>query len=69
METQRIYEDKIMNNHLLSSHNLLGYIDRKLQGVNGQITVDMSPMGNSAGLGLAGHPYEMEQIENLLKAD
>lgn len=33
-ETQKIYEQKIKNNHLLTSHNLLGYIDMKLNNPN-----------------------------------
>ena len=63
-ETQKIYEQKIKNNHLLTSHNLLGYIDMKLNNPNvdqqGEATVDMSQLN---------HPYEMEQIENLNKVD
>jgi len=69
-ETQKMYEEKISNNHLFTSHNLLGYIDKKLAN-NGDVIVDMSSMGNRDGQGLnfASHPYELEQIENLLKVD
>ena len=41
METQKIYEEKIKNNHLLNSHDLLGYIDKKLIN-NGYTFFDMS---------------------------
>lgn len=45
-------------------------MDRKLQN-NGDIFVDMSAMGNLDGSGqnFAGHPYELEQVEGLLKVD
>jgi hypothetical protein len=52
-----------MNNHLLNSHNLLGYIDRKLMSQDGStVYVDMSSMGNRDGEppSIAGHPFEME---------
>mgnify|MGYP000026144660 FL=1 len=70
LEQQKIFEEKILNNQMLTGHNLLGYIDRKLQN-NGEIFVDMSSMGNidGSGLNFAGHPYELEQIEGLLKVD
>ena len=60
METQRIYQEKIQNNPSLSSHNLLGYIDKKLSNPDGEIVIDMSNLQ---------HPYEMTQIENLNKID
>ena len=41
LETQKIYEEKIKNNHLLNSHDLLGYIDKKLVN-NGYTFFDMS---------------------------
>ena len=66
IESQRIYEEKIQNNHLLTSHNLLGYIDKKLATQSGDIFIDMSSM---AGNNMGGHPYELEQIENLNKLD
>lgn len=71
-ETQKAYQEKVLNNHLLNSHNLLGYIDRKLLSADGAtVKVDMSSMGNHIGrpASMAGHPYEHEQIENLLKVD
>ena len=66
VESQKIYEEKIQNNHLLTSHNLLGYIDKKLQSQNGDVFIDMSSMANTD---MGGHPYELEQIENLNKLD
>lgn len=71
-ETQKVYQDKVLNNHLLNSHNLLGYIDRKLMSADGAtFKVDMSSMGNVVGgtPSIAGHPFELEQVENLLKVD
>ncbi len=39
-----MYEDKIMNNQNFQSHDLLGYIDRKLSNPKnaGEIMIDLS---------------------------
>lgn len=55
---QIIYEQKIRTNSLVNSHNLLGYIDRKLMDYNGSIHVDMAQMDQGKG----GNVYELEQI-------
>ena len=50
---------------MLNSHNLLGYIDRKLLDPEGAIHIDMSQMAGGTG----GHPHELDQVENLNKLD
>ena len=63
-ESQKIYEERIRQNPLLTSHNLLGYIDSKINNPDPEmrdtVTIDMSQIQ---------HPYELEQIENLNKVD
>lgn len=61
LETQRVYEDNIQNNPLMTSHNLLGYIDKKLANPDGEIQTDMSALGDDQKTTqFANHPYEME---------
>ena len=42
--TQKIYEEKIKNNQFLTSHDLLGFIDRKLSNPfsPGEVFIEMS---------------------------
>ena len=42
--TNKIYEDNILNNPFLTSHDLLGFIDRKLSNPKnkGEVFIDMS---------------------------
>ena len=36
LETQKLYESKILNNHLMNSHDLMKYIQRKVEN-NGEV--------------------------------
>lgn len=75
-EQRRIYNENLRTNELVTRHDLLGYIDRKLanQVEPGQVYVDLfrtfdgEEMGASNLLASA-HPFEYEHVAEMGRVD